>query len=465
MTLKIQTILVITIMLCPFVVQGKNAAEVFEKVSPSIVVITTYNSLEKGMTLGSGVIIDDGVIVTNCHVVEKATTIQVKHRDKTYPAKILHSDWDRDVCSLSVGAILGCKVIKGSTRHLKVGDKVYAVGAPKGLELTLSDGIISSLRPVIGGQYLQTTAPISPGSSGGGLFDEEGQLIGLPTFYIDEGQQLNFAVPVEWVAELPSRKTTAPASGKTTTIEKFSKAVELEKRKDWPALLEFTHNWITDQSEDVYAWTFLCIAYGETKQHDKAIESCQHALRITPEHADAWFNLGSAYRESNQPDKAIEAYRQAIRIYPEHADAWGNLAIAYDRSNQLDKTIEAYKQTLLITPQDDRVWYNLGIAYKESNQLEEAIGAFQQALRISPEKADAWTFLGIVNLESNRFDKAIVAFKQAIRITPKDTGAWINLGIAYKKSDQSDQVMDVYKRLKDLDPELADKFFNQFVLP
>jgi serine protease Do len=65
-------------------------------------------------------------------------------------------------------------VVVGSTKSLKVGAKVYAIGAPKGLELTLSDGIVSSLREVEGGQYIQTTAAISPGSSGGGLFDENG---------------------------------------------------------------------------------------------------------------------------------------------------------------------------------------------------------------------------------------------------------------------------------------------------
>jgi S1-C subfamily serine protease len=96
-------------------------------------------------------------------------------------------------------------VVIGSTKTLKVGAKVYAIGAPKGLELTLSDGIVSSLREVDGGQYIQTTAAISPGSSGGGLFDENGALVGLTTFYLAEGQNLNFAVPVEWVKELPKR--------------------------------------------------------------------------------------------------------------------------------------------------------------------------------------------------------------------------------------------------------------------
>lgn len=87
----------------------------------------------------------------------------------------------------------------GSSEALKIGQRVYAVGSPIGLELTLSEGVVSGFRGVKNGRYIQTTAAISPGSSGGGLFDDEGRLIGLVTFYFKDGQQLNFAAPVDWI--------------------------------------------------------------------------------------------------------------------------------------------------------------------------------------------------------------------------------------------------------------------------
>jgi hypothetical protein len=90
----------------------------------------------------------------------------------------------------------------GSSASIQVGDKAYAVGAPQGLDLTLSDGLISGVRELPQGRILQTTAPISPGSSGGGLFDGTGRLIGITTMYIKESQGLNFAVPVEWALAL-----------------------------------------------------------------------------------------------------------------------------------------------------------------------------------------------------------------------------------------------------------------------
>jgi S1-C subfamily serine protease len=99
-------------------------------------------------------------VVTNCHVVKDAASIKIRSGNKNHSALLKYSDWERDVCSLSTSDLGAPAASLGSTKTLKVGAKVYAVGAPKGLELTLSDGIVSSLREVGGGQYIQTTAAI-----------------------------------------------------------------------------------------------------------------------------------------------------------------------------------------------------------------------------------------------------------------------------------------------------------------
>jgi S1-C subfamily serine protease len=195
--------LTVSVLLVAFLAHAKTPGEVYEQAAKSTVVVRNIDSGGKPKSMGSGVILPDRDVVTNCHVVKGASELKVRIGTKEYPATLRYSDWDRDVCSLSVAGISASAVVVGSTKTLKVGAKVYAIGAPKGLELTLSDGIVSSLREVEGGQYIQTTAAISPGSSGGGLFDENGALVGLTTFYLAEGLNLNFAVPVEWVKELP----------------------------------------------------------------------------------------------------------------------------------------------------------------------------------------------------------------------------------------------------------------------
>jgi tetratricopeptide (TPR) repeat protein len=236
-----------------------------------------------------------------------------------------------------------------------VGQRVYAIGAPKGLELTMSDGIISSLRELDSGRYIQTTAPISPGSSGGGLFDEEGRLIGLPTLYLDKGQQLNFALPVEWVKDLPGRHSVQAKGGQNET-DWMNQAIALEEKEDWPRLLEHAQRWTKTQPKNADAWYGLGVAYANAGQANKAIEAYQQALRIDPEDAQAWFNLGSDYDNAGQATKAIEAYQQALRIDPEYAKAWNSLGIAYVKTGQSAKAIETYQQALRVNPEHAKAW-------------------------------------------------------------------------------------------------------------
>ncbi len=192
-----------------FTVHAKTASEIYEQAARSTVVVENIDNKGGIAGLGSGVVLPDGNVVTNCHVIKDASQLKVRSNKNKFPAALQFSDLDRDICSLSIVGLNAPAVMIGSTKMLKVGAKVFAIGAPKGLELTLSDGIVSSLREVEGGHYIQITAAISPGSSGGGLFDENGTLVGLTTFFITEGQNLNFAVPVEWVTELAIRSINA----------------------------------------------------------------------------------------------------------------------------------------------------------------------------------------------------------------------------------------------------------------
>ncbi len=440
------------------------ATKVFESVSPSVVVVFAMDKAGKETSQGSGVVIASGVIVTNCHVLEDGVTYAVEHKKRRHPARLRHADWDRDVCSLSATGVTAPAVPLGSTRNLKVGHKVYAVGAPKGLELTLSEGILSSLRELDGGRYLQISAPISPGSSGGGLFDEEGRLIGLPTFYLSDGQQLNFAVPVEWIQTLPQRGSKAKPSG-SISVNWLAKAIALEKKEDWPGLLKHAHEWIRVQPGEAEAWLALGNAYDKPNQSKQAIEAYQQALRINPKYAKAWYNLGNVYEDTGQRRQAIDAYQQALSIHPEYAEAWYNLGLAFGKASQSKQAVEAFQQALRIDPEYAKAWNSIGVAYEHSGELTKAIEAYQQGLRINPEYAKAWSNLGDVYTQSDQSTKAIEAYKQALRIDPGDASAWYNLGIAYRLSGQHGKVTEVYQRLKTLDPERANRFFNRILMP
>lgn len=365
--------------------KAKSASEVFDAVSPSLVVVKAYDAKGNNLTQGSGVALTGNELVTNCHVVKSGHHYQIVYLDKTYAAKLKFSDWERDVCSLTAVGLNAMPAILGATGKLKVGQRVYAVGAPNGLTLTLSDGLVSNLRPVDGGQYLQITAPISPGSSGGGLFDDEGRLIGLPTFYLTEGQQLNFAVPVEWIKKLPNRHQVAKNSQPITN--RINKAAALEEKKDWSGLRQYALSWTKATPEHAVSWSILGIAYSKLNQTDEEIEAYQQAILINPEYAGAWYNLGGAYGKSGQNDKEIDAYQRAILINSEYAEVWNNLGYAYGKSGQTAKAITAFQQAIRINPEYTEAWYNLGSVYCKLEQPDKMIEVYKLLKTLDPAMA------------------------------------------------------------------------------
>ena len=178
------------------------SARVFEKTWRSVVVV------HNGDNQGSGVIIRPNIVATNCHVVDSGARIIVqKSADRRadtetdFSAEILRADKKKDFCLLKVQNLWGVVATVRKYDTLKIGEKVYALGAPQGLDLSLSEGVISQLRKSRSARFIQTDAAISPGSSGGGLFDRDGNLIGILTSKItgQNTEGLGFAIPADLV--------------------------------------------------------------------------------------------------------------------------------------------------------------------------------------------------------------------------------------------------------------------------
>lgn len=415
----------------PAQVHALTPDQVFDKVKDAIVVVKTFDSKGGLKGQGSGVLISSGKIATNCHVVKGGASYKVYRGKQIVEATLYAEDQDKDICILDAKGITGKPAELGKAASLKVGVPVYAVGAPQGLELSISDGIVAQLR---GGPppFIQTTAAVSPGSSGGGLFDGEGRLVGLVTLYLKDGQNLNFAMPVEWIDEIkPGRKQVAEGR---SHIEWLKRAVALQELEDWRGMIDWCRKWTKSEPQNTLAWSILGTAYGSFKHYNEAIEAYRQSLRIDPERAFPerafiWNNLGNAYSDLKRYDEAIEAYRQALRINPEYADIWNGLGTAYSDLKRYNEAIEAYRQSLRIDPKYAEAWYNLGVTYGKLDRHSDTIEAYRQALRINPEYADAWN----------------------------------NLGIAYYLSGDRAAALDAVRKLRRLDPERADKLFNLIV--
>ena len=182
-----------------------NAAQIFENVWRHVVVI------RQGENQGSGVIVRPNVVATNCHVVDNSGDIVIyKHdnrrasTDTLFNATIRKHDDARDFCLLNVPNLGGNSAKVRRYGMLEIGEDVYAVGSPKGLDLSLSSGLISQLRQGGGKRFIQTDAAISPGSSGGGLFDSDGNLVGILTSKLvdEEVEGIGFAIPADLAIEI-----------------------------------------------------------------------------------------------------------------------------------------------------------------------------------------------------------------------------------------------------------------------
>jgi serine protease Do len=183
--------------------------QVYEKVRDSVVVVKSYDQKGKLVGFGSGVVIPSGDVVTNYHVIARGSRYEISRAGKTNAATKKIYNRDNDLALLSAQCLVATPVFLGQANGLKVGERVYAVGSPEMLELSISEGIVSQLRGGVP-PLIQTTAAISPGSSGGGLFNAEGELVGITTFKW-RGENLNFALPVEWIWQITQIKGPLPS--------------------------------------------------------------------------------------------------------------------------------------------------------------------------------------------------------------------------------------------------------------
>lgn len=268
-------------------------SQVFDKVKDSVLVVKALDAQGNPVSQGSGVMLPSGKVATNCHVLENRARFLVGSGKQFVPAILHAEDADKDLCLLDAIGFAAKAATLGMAARLKVGDAVYSVSSPKGLELSLSDGIVSQLR---GGPppFIQTTAAISPGSSGGGLFNSEGRLVGITTFYLEGGQSLNFALPVEWLAEI--KPGTKKAESGRPQGDWAARAMVLEQKQDWRGLLDWSRQWTGADPGNAGAWLSLGGAYDELKRYVDATEAYQQALRIQPNLTAAWYNLGGRLR-------------------------------------------------------------------------------------------------------------------------------------------------------------------------
>lgn len=183
-------------LLSPDIPYSASVIHIAEKASRSVVMIVVYDITGEQRGQGSGFFIDDkGRVITNAHVMDDAYSAEVISESNYYgDVTLLKLDELLDLALVQVEAIEESPLQFNFKRKIRPGERVVAIGNPLGLEKSISDGLISAIRHYGEIEYIQTTAPISPGSSGGPLLNLAGEVVGVTTAAFTEGQNLNFAI-------------------------------------------------------------------------------------------------------------------------------------------------------------------------------------------------------------------------------------------------------------------------------
>ena len=394
----------------------ESLPSLIKKIKPSVVIIFAYDNKGEFLKLGSGFFISQsGNIITNYHVLQGASSAEVKTSDgKTYPITyIVAEDEQNDIIRLSVNIPSQYVYPLSLSKTIpEVGERIIVYGSPLGLEKTVSDGIVSAIREVPGyGKLIQITAPISPGSSGSPVLNMQGEVIGIATFQVVEGQNLNFAIPSERIVRL-----TLTEEKKKSITEEFFEQEEKDKK----------------DSDYAYEAFNKALYFMDKKEYGKAIPYLEIASKtdILSLKANVYCAIGFCYSiEFGLYNKAIESFKQAIRIEPNNAGAYTFL----------------------------------GIQYVELGRYKEAIEPLKQAIRLSNYYIiSAYDSLGFAYYELGRYKDAIESSKQSIRIDPDHAYTHWILGVCYLMISDKNSALKEYKILKNLDIDLANNLFKRF---
>ncbi len=326
-----------------------NLPELVRRVKPAVVAIVTYDGNGEALMTGSGFFIRPGQVVTNLHVIRGAKSCEIKTLDgkgRVYPvAGTLAIDQEGDL------AILGVDMPSEKARSSDVsstlpdeGEKIFVIGNPLKLEGSVSDGIVSAVREVPAvGKIIQITAPISHGNSGSPVFNLQGQVIGVVTVKVTNGQNINLAIASARVNNLQPGK-----------IHPFSELAAKDKG---------------DFAESMYRSGLESLWLGN---YDDAVGYFENAVNKNPRRAEAWVQVGYCRVKQGKADDAIRAYRHALQLKPNSEEVLNKLGDAYYYAGRLHEAIEYYKQAARLQPNDAEAHYNLAVSYFESGDPESS---------------------------------------------------------------------------------------------
>ncbi|MFT3720802.1 tetratricopeptide repeat protein [Pseudorhodoferax sp.] len=464
-----------------------DAQALFDRLAPSVVTVLAYDEAGAAAGQGSGVALGGGRIVSNCHVVRDAARLEVQAAQQRHAARWTRADSSRDLCVLEAEGFAGPPVRIRPLAGLAVGEPVHAIGNPLGFGLAVSSGLVTRLAEIDGERVILSSAAQSPGSSGGGLFDAQGRLVGISTGVLSAGQQLNIALPADWVAQLASRGIAPPAVPPLPEPEPrwVDEGFAMQEAGAWQRLQAHALAWRAAQPTAARASLFLAAALFNQDEVAQAEAALREALRQDDHMAHAWHYLGLVLHQAGRQAEAEQAMDRALALLP----ASSGVYLARGRwrldAGQPAQALPLAERAVAIAPEEPQHWLLLGAVRQALGQPDEAIRAYRAGLSLNERDeaarnqlarllagrgqdaaahrtlaehagrtTDARTLIavGLADYDRQRYVPAEDAFRRAIAAAPDMAEGWEKLGHVLVKMQRDDEAAEALDRALQLDP-------------
>lgn len=381
---------------------------------------------------GSGVVVAPGLVVTNAHVATGGFGTTVHAAGGVWAVTQIRADAALDLCLLTVPGLVAPAALPAPEPEAP-GQPVMAVGFPGG-QPGVTQGHLRGIWHHGEGRLLQSDAPTHPGSSGGGLFDGQGRLLGLTTLTFTTSPRLNFSVP--W-ARIQAFLAEPEAGGGGRDSDRGDFGVDLMERlaadpRNAPAWEAAARQWVEDRPEDPQAWLALGLAL-------------DRAVRVAAD--------GGESPSRPRLQEAAAAYRRSLALQGSPR-VWNNLGVVLDLLDRPGEAEGAFREALAQTPGYALAWFNLGAAQMNGRRFSEAAAALQQGLALRPDEAEAWGRLAACRRMQGQREAAAEAYEVALRYRPLAADLWLEFGTLLVDLGRWERVREVQVRLADLDPGL-----------
>jgi len=307
--------------------------------------------------------------------------LRILHKGDTIPYNdIIGVDIERDLLIIKIDQ--GNYPEIKTNGDIKIGQKVYAIGSPLGLENTISEGIISGNRNEVGPSkqsYIQITASLSPGSSGGAVLNGAGELIGISSMGLVKGNDLNFAIPVNDIFKV--------------NLDSYNDRKKLEA-------LNFFY-----QAQNFF----------EEGKNEEAIKYYTKFLEMFPKDYKAYNYRGLTYAERKQYEKAIEDYTKAIKLNSSFTAPYNNRAQCYYRMKEYELAIKDYDFVIKNKSDNINAYFGRGVVNLADHEYDDALRDFKVVIKAEPENTSALINMGICEYQNKNFEPAISYWKTAIK--------------------------------------------------